>query len=688
MYTHFPVRLSATALLLGSLSTVALAQDADTPLAIDADLGEIVVKTDRPVAGASSYEFTPTGQMSTPAADGGALLSTVPGVTAGRMGGHGLELVIRGQSQNQLNIIDAGSFTFGGCPNRMDPPATIANVGSADKIIVERGYASVTHGPGGSGGTVILEREAPAFEDGKRWEAELRSGLSSNSNTREIGGSFSYDLGHGFYVEGSAEARTADNYEDGDGNEIRSAYTQKTAGLTFGYDRDGLDLALDLERDRAEDVLFAGAGMDSPESETNTIRLRGGIDLNQGALRRIEGNLYQSNVDHVMDNYSLRDPSAMMGMIAPTRSDTWGGKIEAQLDFGATRAKIGVDHLSNNRFAEGFMGPIALIEAYDPSRQVALTWPDVTIAQTGLYGETETDLNDRTVLKLGARYDYVRATAGMADVVPSSMMATMSANDYYTAQYGTTFDEAREEHNFSGLARLEYELDAASTVFFGVSRSVRTADSNERAMARANWVGNPDIDPEKHTQVDIGYETVRDNWSFNATAYVDRVDDYILRDAFSVPGVTTYRNVSADLKGVELSGAWENGGWQVLGDMTWTYGQNRTDDRPLAQIPPLQGKVTMSYGQDAWRAGGRVNWAMEQDRIDPSRDPGVTPGYVTLDLFGSYEVSKNAVLLAGVDNVMDETYANHLSRSNAYDPTLVQVNEPGRTFYVKLEARF
>jgi iron complex outermembrane receptor protein len=680
----YPVRLSATAALLCSLSTLALAQAAE----VVTDLGEIVVKDDAVKAKASSYEFTPMGQMSVPAADGGALLTSVPGVTAGRMGGHGLEVVIRGQSQNQLNIIDGGSFTFGGCPNRMDPPVSIANVARADKIVVERGYASVTHGPGGSGGTVILEREAPEFDENKRWAAEFHSGIASNANTKEAGGTFSYDLGNGFYMEAAAETRTADNYEDGDGNEIRSAYTQKSAGLTLGYAKDGVEIALDLERDRAEDVLFAGAGMDSPLSETNTIRLRGGIDLNRGALRRIEGSLFQSNVDHVMDNYSLRNPSAMMGMVSPTTSDTFGGKLEAQFEFGSTRAKIGVDHLSNNRMAQGFMGPIAAIEARDPSREVFLSWPDVTIAQTGVYAETETDLNTKTLLKLGARYDYVRASAGMADVVPGAASATMTANDFYTAQYGTTFDDAREEHNFSGLARLEYKLDPASMVFVGLSRSVRTADANERAMARSNWVGNPDIDPEKHTQFDIGYETRRDNWSFNASAYVDRVDDYILRDAFSVAGVTTYRNVSARLKGVELSGSWERDGWEILGDATWTYGQNRTDDRALAQIPPLQGQLTVSYGQDLWRAGARVNWALEQDRIDPSRDPAATPGYTTLDLFGSYKVSKNAVLLAGVDNVTDETYANHLSRSNSFDPTLVQVNEPGRTFYVKLEARF
>ena len=83
-----------------------------------------------------------------------------------------------------------------------------------------------------------------------------------------------------------------------------------------------------------------------------------------------------------------------------------------------------------------------------------------------------------------------------------------------------------------------------------------------------------------------------------------------------------------------------------------------------------------------------MNWAADQDRIDLFRDPGATPGYTTLDLFGSYELHENTVLLAGMNNVTDETYANHLSRSNLFDTAVTQVNEPGRTFYIKLESKF
>jgi len=239
-----------------------------------------------------------------------------------------------------------------------------------------------------------------------------------------------------------------------------------------------------------------------------------------------------------------------------------------------------------------------------------------------------------------------------------------------------------------GLIRLEHYLNEDTMVFAALSRSVRTADATERAMARPNWVGNPDIDPENHHQLDLGVQIDKGSWYLDANAYADWVQDFILRDQFSVAGVTTYRNVDAQLAGVEIAAGWAQGNWEIWGDATYTYGENTSDNRALAQIPPLQGQFSVAYGRDGWRGGARMNWATEQERIDPSRDPGTTSGYATLDLFGSYAVSENATLLAGINNVTDETYANHLSRSNIFDPMVTQVNEPGRTIYVKLEATF
>jgi len=688
MTRSFPLRLGATTLLLCTISQIAVAQQASAPESYTLD--PIYVFLAKIRAGASHYEFSPRAMSSAPAADMGAMLTSVPGVSGNRMGGHGVDIVIRGQQGNQLNIIDAGSITYGGCPNRMDPPTATAAFARADRVVVERGYASVTNGPGGSGGTVRLERDAPSFEDGKRFNGRFALGGTTNSDTLELSGSLSADLGQGFYVELSAEDRHAGNFKDGNGRTERSAYDQAAQGLTFGYKNGTTELAFDIEHDLAEDVLFAGAGMDSPSSETWVYRLRGGMDVDAGALKRIEGNLYFSEVDHVMDNYSLRAATGML-MRVPTSSDTTGGKVEGIFELGKTTARLGIDHQSNNRMAILYSGPLAQrarVEAANAANGRFLMWPDVTIAQTGIYLQTETALSDKTTVRGGLRYDHVRASAGAANGLAGYTGLTGTPNSYYTARYGTTFDKARTEDNVGGLLRLEHEIAPGTLVFAGLSRSVRTADASERAMARNNWVGNPDIAPEKHHQFDLGIETTRESWGLTATAYVDHVQDYILRDQFSVAGVTTYRNVSAELSGVELSGNWQSGGWQVAGDLAYTYGQNTTDDRALAQISPLMGKIVASYGRDAWRGGARVNWAAGQDRIDPARDAGVTPGYATLDLFGSYELSNGAVLLAGVDNLFDKAYSNHLSRSNTFDTSVTRVTEPGRTAYVKLAMQF
>ncbi|WP_341486034.1 TonB-dependent receptor domain-containing protein [Thioclava sp. GXIMD4215] len=684
----FTARRSVTAFLLCSIALPVFAETAKKD-ATTVDLDTIYVEGAAMQTDGTTVTLDKEALATAPALDGGALMSTIPGIEGSRMGGHGIDIILRGMSKNQINIIDAGSFTYGGCPSRMDPPTSIASFYRADRIVVEKGYSSVTNGPGAPAGTVRLERDAPEFEAGKKVSGSLTVGGSSNSEAKEISGTLAFDLGHGFYLETSGEYKTANDYKDGSGRDVRAGYTQKSTGVTLGYKNNGVDLALDVEHDRAEDVEFAGAAMDSPLSKTETIRLRGGVDLSYGPLTRIEGSVYRSDVDHRMDNYSLRSPTNM-AMLSPTTSDTHGGKLEGKLDFGRTKATVGIDYQSNSRTALGYMAmSSAMIDLDSP---YSLTWPDVTIAQTGLYVQTETMLSASDTLRAGLRYDHVHADVGKAD----QSVNGYSPNDYYTEVYGTSYDHARSEDNVGGLLRYEHQFDAQTKAFIGLSRAVRTADANERAMARgsmgvASYVGNPDIAPEKHNQLDIGFQTTRENWSLNASAFYDRVDDYILQEIVTTStgsSRTQYRNVGADLSGVEVLGSYSYGAWLFAGDATWTHGENTSDDTALAQIPPLSGSLSATWSADLWSAGARVNWASRQNRIDPSIDPGKTAGWATLDLFGSYQLRDNVRLMGGVDNLLDKTYARHLNRKSVFDTTVPRVNEPGRTAYLSVQMTF
>ena len=89
--------------------------------------------------------------------------------------------------------------------------------------------------------------------------------------------------------------------------------------------------------------------------------------------------------------------------------------------------------------------------------------------------------------------------------------------------------------------------------------------------------------------------------------------------------------------------------------------------------------------------------AARQSRVDTVSSSGIagqgldvreTSGWAVLDLYARYQVSEDVSIDAGVDNVLDKNYAQHLNRSNAFDPTQVQVNEPGRSAWLKVAAYF
>ena len=125
--------------------------------------------------------------------------------------------------------------------------------------------------------------------------------------------------------------------------------------------------------------------------------------------------------------------------------------------------------------------------------------------------------------------------------------------------------------------------------------------------------------------------------------------------------------------------------------------ENDTDDRAIAQTPPLEGLIGLEYSRDAWIAGGRVRAAARQTRVDTESSSEVegdgldvreTPGWAVLDLYANYEVNDSVSIDIGMDNVFDRDYAQHLNRSNSFDPDQIQVDEPGRSAWVKVSASF
>ncbi|XKH60696.1 TonB-dependent receptor [Halomonas sediminis] len=385
-----------------------------------------------------------------PAADAADWLRRFNGVEAVRMGGHGLDPVIRGQQGNALNILIDGGYVFGGCPNRMDPPTAYAPLHSFDRVIVSKGVTTLQHGPGGSGGTVLFERSAPDFE-GKAIDKQGSVGASYDDNGERVGLYGSLETGNRQgYLRVFGERQEANDYEDGDDRRIHSGFETTSGGLTLGLTPgENTELALGYEAVRERDVKFAGAGMDSPESDNDTVRLR--LDHAFLDTRRVENRLQYTTIDHVMDNYSLRKPPVTMGMLmkmrSPTESDTFTLKSMFVQQLADSDPRLGVNVLQNERNAR-------IIN--DTSGKVAfLSWPDVTTRQSGVFAELDHYLTERIILSGGLRLDYSEANAEAA--YASSETGNVAA-DFYRNTYGIDGDLDHDAWLVGGFVRGDVRL--------------------------------------------------------------------------------------------------------------------------------------------------------------------------------------------------------------------------------------
>ena len=635
------------------------------------------------------------------AIDGGDLLLQVPGISGVKMGTHGVDPVIRGQKHNQLNILLDGAYVHGGCPNRMDPPTSYASTEIYDEVIVLKGVQTLIYGSGGSGGTVLFERSAPEFEKDQKVKGKYGAGYRSNGKARDV----FVDVAAGSnerYVRGSVNLKKAEEYQDGDGNDVRSGYSEKSAMLTLGTRTEsGTHYSLDIDTVRGEDILYAGAMMDSPQADNDTYKLS--IETEKFAgFDSVKFEAYHSDVFHIMDNYSLRT-NMMMWMKVPSESTTDGVRVIGDMEVGKGNLTLGVDYKKGDRDASRYADMMAPLT--DPVMSQSFMWPGVETNQTGLFAEYQGEVSKGNRYTAGLRYDSVESNATKA--TSTSMMMPTSPNTLYTNYYGTTASK-KTENNVSAMYRMEHDMSKKSMFFWGLSRTVRTADETERFIAANNsttmmrWIGNPDIKPEAHIQLDIGVTAKGKNSDISVSAYYDDVSDYILRDrAHAQSGIllsdnaSIYRNIEAELYGVDVEAnhKWSDK-WRSRFTAAYVRATNTTDNRAIAQTPPLEGTASLEYHQAKWMFAGEVRLVDKQTRVDDNSmtgsglDFGQTSGFSILNLYGSLKVGKDGTLRFGIDNVMDKTYAEHLNKPNAFDPSPIHVNEPGRSVWARVSMKF
>ena len=664
-------------------------QPGDAPRTVDFEA--VVVTAAAPVS-ALTYETDPgIPRQPIPASDGADYLKTIPGFTAVRNGGSNGDPVLRGMFGSRLNLLTNDGAMHGACPSRMDNAMSYIAPDTYDRLVVTKGPQTVLWGPGASAGTVRFERDREHFSD-PAWKASASAlGGSFGRNDQVLDVVRGAPLG---YARLTANRSESGDYEDGDGRTVGSAWKKWNTDVAFGWTPDE-DTLLELGIGAGDgQARYATRGMDGAKFERSNYSLRFEKDNIGDRLARLEATAFLNSADHVMDNYSLRDPNPAGPMPMPMASNverrTAGGRVAATWRGDSFELVTGMDLQESRHRRRAAMGRGAY---------AAAPWiTDARFESRGAFAEGTLFQGDRSRWVGGARIDRSEARDGRA---------TVSGGHGGMAMPNPTAGQARSETLKAGFLRFEQEAaDAPVTWFAGLGHTERMPDYWELFSADMGPMGAANafagVDTEKTTQLDAGLQyrsKVLHAW---VSAYAGRVNDFIQFRYMSGgmhDGMSQVTNIDADIRGAELGVEYRPlADWTFGGSLAHARGEDRDSGRPLPQMPPLEARASVAWDNGTWSAGALLRAVDGQDRVAPGygnvvgQDFEASSGFATLALNAGYAFSASLQLTAGLDNVFDRAHSEHLNLAGnadfGYPADPVRINEPGRTAWVRVDYRY
>ncbi len=586
-----------------------------------------------------------------------------------RKGGSSGDPLFRGLGGSRLAINADDQFVYGGCSNRMDPPTSYIHPSTFDEVVVTKGPQTVTQGMGLISGSVHFVRKDPTFHE----QPYSFNGSTTLGSSGRRDASFEAGAGGKYgYARLNVSHNESDDYKDGAGNRVHSNFKRDSQMVQLGVTpTENTTIAGTYERSRGK-AAYADRMMDGSKFDRDAWNVRISQRNITPWLSEIEARYGSSEIDHVMDTYSLRPVTMMMGkraMNPKRRTNT--GNLKATFDWDNVNLQTGIDYM-RDRHTERSGDEKFTEKAYAPTQ---------SFDQLGGFAEVAWQRTDKQKLIAGLRHDKVTA---VYETYPNS-------DPNRTIKYPLT----------SGFFR--FEQTAGNTKYYaGLGVAQRSPDY---------WERNRDEDLKKETnrQIDAGMIWNKGNLHLAASLFAGKIRDYILIEQHMMHHgghgghghvMTMARNINATRFGGELEAKWQFApSWSISSNLAYTRGKNTTDNLPLAQTPPLEWNNTLAFDNGKFSAGALWKVVAKQNRYAKGQgniigqDIGASAGFGVLSVNAGWKFNKYATLQAGVDNVFNKTYAEFVSKSGGFvDPAAgiktTRVNEPGRTAWLRLQAKF
>lgn len=616
--------------------------------------------------------------------DAGQLLQQSAAVSGIRKSGsYGFDPVIRGFKYDQLNIvIDGHQTATAACPNRMDPPTSQISPNMTERIEIIKGPHSLRFG-NAFGGTVNFIDAQAEFTDKTNAYGRVTTAYESNGNifsTGALAGLSSQFANIRLFGSWSQGA----DYFDGESNKIPAKFNRGSMGakLALKPDKNHL-IELSVSNNRSKDVDFPSLPMDLRSDDAILASLKHRLELGNSQLKSWETGIYGSWVDHFMDNRLKELDPRMLFAETNARTKNLGARTEAELRSSSTKTFIGADlkveEAEGTRVREFIMGPNAGKVFYDNA------WQNGRISRSAVFAEHKRLYSSFSVIA-SARFELNQAEA--LDASP----------EFLAINNSLSITQVNPSLSFG----FTYYFNQSVTASVSAGRAQRSAGLAERyinffpvGLDPYELIGNPKLKPEINNQADFQLMHSKGKSKWSAGFFIAYLQDYISAVVDTTvkprlpasPGVRKFVNLErALLSGFELEFLQELPGQLTAGiAAAYTHGKDLASVSPLPEIPPLDIRFSLagSYLSNRLQPEIQLRHVSRQDRVSADFGEIETPGFVLLDFGLAWRASKRIVLNAGIKNLLDEAYYEHLSRSNLITPGR-PLYAPGRSFYTRL----
>jgi iron complex outermembrane receptor protein len=627
-----------------------------------------------------------------------ALTRNVSGISLVRRSGIANDVILRGQKKDNINILIDNAKIYGACPNRMDPPTSHVLTNTIDSIEIIEGPYDVENF-GTLSGAVKVTTLQPT--EGLNGEISLNIGSFSylKAAATVSGGNDKFR----FLLSASNESSA--QYEDGDGNtfadqidnanpttnpmmdprykdEYRDidAYDKSAfLGKVYFNLTENQELLVSYTANRSDDVLYPSSPMDALFDDSNILNIEYSAKNLARFSKSLDVQYYRSDVEHPMSNFYriASGPDSANELISYLTTDTQGVKIKDSFDIGSSsELTLGIDaSLRNWDGAYEGKGTRAMVTG---NKSI----DDVDTENTGVFAEIDNSYSNVNI-KIGMRYDDTSITPA-----------------------GTLGQQSNKYNGVGANIFTNFQADANTRYFAGVGSASRVPDARELYFYSPMMVeiGTPTLDKTTNTQVDIGFEKTYSRFNVKTKLFYSWLDDYIYFNADKGTGMAptgnAFENIDATLYGFDISGAYFATD-EVYVDFGLAYQRGKKDkaldgqtDTDLAEVPPMKANIALNYDYSNRNTASISLVAADAwDNFDSDNGEQYISGYGIVNLKVRHYLTQSFELTAGIDNIMDKTYAV----TNTYkDLTLIAtgtgdvilMNEPGRYLYVNGTYRF